>query len=152
VLLVSHDRVFLDNIVTSTLAFEGDGRVTEYVGGYEDYVRQSKTGTGKSGSGIRDAGSEMASVGSKAVGSRIPDSASRLRRKLTFNEARELESLPARIKALETEQAQLQARTASPEFYKESPDQIRTVLSRLDAIGPEVDIAVARWIELEEGS
>ena len=159
VLLVSHDRVFLDNIVTSTLAFEGDGHVTEYVGGYEDYVRQSKTGTGKPGSGIRDAGpgsrevgSTTAPVGSRAVGSRISDPASRLRRKLTFNEARELESLPARLKALEMEQAQLQARAASAEFYKESPDQIRTVLSRLDAIGPELDIAVARWIELDEGS
>ena len=84
ILLVSHDRVFLDHIVTSTLAFEGDGRVTEYVGGYEDYVRQSKAGSGDRGAGSRDAGSATTPVGSgtaasrssreeRSAGSRIPD-------------------------------------------------------------------------------
>ena len=151
ILLVSHDRVFLDHIVTSTLAFEGDGRVTEYVGGYEDYVRQSKAAVGirsagspVPGSGVRDPGS-----GSRAPG-KGRDSAEK--RKLSYQQTRELKTLPARIKALETEQAQLQAQAASPEFYKESPDQIRTVLARIETIGPELDVAVARWIELEEGS
>jgi len=82
----------------------------------------------------------------------IPDSGSPLRRKLTFNDARELESLPARIEALEGEQARLQAEAASPEFYKESADHIRTVLARIEALGPELDVAVARWVELDERS
>jgi len=145
VLLVSHDRVFLDNIVTSTLAFEGDGHVTEYVGGYEDYVRQSKAAVGvrTAESVVRVSASRSAELGKGREGAD--------KRKLSYHEARELESLPAVIKALETEQAQLQARAASPEFYKESPDQIRTVLARIAAIGPELDVAVARWIDLEEG-
>jgi len=162
VLLVSHDRVFLDNIVTSTLAFEGDGRVTEYVGGYEDYVRQSRVRRVPDPvSGIRDAGSATTPVGSGTVpprsplaercaGSLIPDPGSRLRKKLTFKEARELTSLPPRIEALETEQARLQTEAASPEFYKESAERIRAVLARIEAIGPELESALARWMALED--
>jgi ATP-binding cassette subfamily F protein uup len=166
ILLVSHDRVFLDHIVTSTLAFEGDSRVTEYVGGYEDYLRQSRAGSGvrDPGSGVRDPESGRRDPGS---GIRDADVANResgssraasrgvsppAERKLSFKEARELESLPARIEALETEQTRLQAEAASAEFYKESADHIRTVLARIEAIGPELDVAVARWVELDERS
>jgi ATP-binding cassette subfamily F protein uup len=160
ILLVSHDRVFLDHIVTSTLAFEGDGRVTEYVGGYEDYVRQSKAGSGERGAGGRDAGSTTTPVGSgpaasrpsreeRSARSRIPAPGSPLPGKLTFKEARELESLPARIEVLEVEQARLRAQAGSPEFYKESPEKIRKVLARIDALEPELEAAVARWAELE---
>jgi len=171
ILLVSHDRVFLDHIVTSTLAFEGDSRVIEYVGGYEDYVRQSGVrGVRDPVSGIRDPGSATASAGSgtaasrfaledRSLGSRIPDPGSRisdpgsrLRKKLSFKETRELESLPARIEMLETEQARLQAEAASPNFYKESADHIRKVLARIEAIGPELDAVVSRWVELDERS
>jgi ABC transport system ATP-binding/permease protein len=156
ILLVSHDRVFLDRIVTSTLAFEGNGAVTEYVGGYEDYLRQ------KSGSVIGDPGSAMPRSsspnrtfaspldGAASAGPRIPDPGSRQRRKLSFNEARELESLPARIEALEHEQADLQAEAVAPEFYKETPDRIRAVLARIEAIAPDLEAALARWVELEE--
>jgi ATP-binding cassette subfamily F protein uup len=163
ILLVSHDRVFLDNIVTSTLAFEGGGRVTEYVGGYEDYVRQSRPGSGvrDPASASRDAGSATTPVGSgtvpprsplaeKCAGSLIPDPGSPLRKKLTFKEARELKSLPPRIEALEEEQARLQAEAASPEFYKESGEHIRAVIARVEAIGPELEAALARWMELDE--
>jgi len=168
ILLVSHDRVFLDRIVTSTLAFEGNGTVTEYVGGYEDYLRQSgsvprqaRDSLSLSKGGIRDPGSAGAretSVAKQArislqdsqIGSRTPDPGSRQRKKLTFNEARELESLPGRIEALEQEQATLQAEAAAPEFYKESADRIRAVLARIEAIAPELESALARWVELEE--
>jgi ATP-binding cassette subfamily F protein uup len=153
ILLVSHDRVFLDHIVTSTLGFEGDGRVIEYVGGYEDYVRQSKAGRGDPGAGIRDPGSATTPAGSGTAPSRSAlEERSRHPRKLTFNDARELESLPARIEVLETEQARLQAEAASPDFYKESADHIRTVLARIEAIGQELDGVVARWVELDERS
>jgi len=153
ILLVSHDRVFLEHIVTSTLAFEGEGRVIEYVGGYEDYLRQSA-------SVIRDPGSAKSqhpgdssargSAGRDAAGPPIPDPGSRLRKKLSFNESRELESLPERIASLESEQSRLQKEAASPDFYKESGDHIRAVLARIEAIAPELDTALARWMELEE--
>jgi len=143
VLLVSHDRTFLDNIVTSTLAFEGDGRIVEYVGGYEDYLRQSRD----SGSGIRDSGSAR-------HGSRVPSPEPRgpagQKRKLSFKERRELESLPAHIEALEAERERLQHESASPEFYKSPAEHIRAVLARIDAIGPELEAALARWVALEE--
>jgi ABC transport system ATP-binding/permease protein len=158
ILLVSHDRVFLDHIVTSTLAFEGDGGVTEYVGGYEDYLRQSAT---QPGSGIRDPGSDTTNAvattkpsptAHSQTGSRTADPGSRLGKKLTFNESRELESLPARIAALEEEHTRLQAEAASPAFYKESAEHIRRVLARIDQLGPELDAAMARWVELEDRS
>jgi ABC transport system ATP-binding/permease protein len=142
VLLVSHDRAFLDAVVTSTLAFEGEGRVTEYVGGYEDYLRQRRD----VGRGIRDA----------ATAARVPAAVTRSQgpapanRKLSFNEKRELDALPARIEALEAEQARLQTEVASPDFYKESREHIEQVLARLTAIGPELEAAIARWVELEE--
>jgi ATP-binding cassette subfamily F protein uup len=143
VLLVSHDRTFLDNIVTSTLAFEGDGRIVEYVGGYEDYLRQSRD----SGSGIRD-------MGSAGHGSRVPSPEPRgpvgSKRKLSFKERRELESLPAHIEALEAERERLQHESASPEFYKSPAEHIRAVLARIDAIAPELEAALARWVALEE--
>jgi ATP-binding cassette subfamily F protein uup len=160
VLLVSHDRVFLDHIVTSTLAFEGNGRVVEYVGGYEDFVRQSEGGI-KPGSGIRNPGSGRTRPGSETKPSRpsreerfdrsrIPDPETRSRKRLSFNEVRELEVLPARIEALEAEQAGLQAEAASPDFYKESPARIREVLARIEAIAPELEAALARWMALED--
>jgi len=69
---------------------------------------------------------------------------------LTFNESRELESLPGRIEALEQEQSDLQAEAAGADFYKRSPDHIRAVLARIEAIAPELESALARWVELEE--
>jgi ATP-binding cassette subfamily F protein uup len=146
ILLVSHDRVFLEHIVTSTLAFEGNGQVVEYVGGYEDYLRQSQP----SGSAIRDPRSARTESRRPDPGSRRPDPGSQLRKKLTFNESRELESLPARIEGLEEEQARLQAEAAAPGFYKESPDHIRAVLARIELIAPELEAALTRWVELEE--
>ena len=150
VLLVSHDRAFLDAVVTSTLAFEGDGRVVEFVGGYEDYLRQRRDAE----SGTRDPDSDLGSVtrdpgrGRRASESTPP--AAGASRKLSFNEKRELESLPARIDALEAEQARLQAEAVSPEFYKESREHIEKVLARIAAIGPELESLIARWVELDE--
>jgi ATP-binding cassette subfamily F protein uup len=159
VLLVSHDRAFLDAVVTSTLAFEGDGSVTEYVGGYADYLRQRprrdpRSGMRDAGSGIRDAGSGMRDPTCEhrqaESAARKPETRSGGSRKLSFNERRELESLPSRIEALEAEQTRLQAEVASPDFYKESRDHIERVLARIDALGPELEAAIARWVKLEE--
>jgi ATP-binding cassette subfamily F protein uup len=157
VLLVSHDRTFLDNIVTSTLAFDGEGRVTEYVGGYEDHLRQA----GSAGERLR--ASRRAAVPNAVpalewpAGGRIGEAASAVKRipaaenrKLSFKDRRELESLPAHIEALEAEQERLRHEASSPEFYKESPEHIRGVLARIETIVPELEIALARWMELEE--
>jgi ATP-binding cassette subfamily F protein uup len=154
VLLVSHDRVFLDNIVTSTVAFEGEGRVVEYVGGWADYVRQS-AGVRRSALGDRNARGEGRPAATGASTLRTPDAERRApaddrKKKLSFNEVRELESLPAHIEALEAELARLQHEAAAPEFYKERADHIRAVLARIEAIGPELEAALARWVALEE--
>src|SRR5262245_23092024 len=135
-LLVSHDRRFLDNVVTSTLAFEGEGRVIEYVGGYEDWLRQREP---------PPAAARPASVAPAAV----PVAAEPRRRKLSYNEQRELAALPDRIAALETEQKALQYRTEGTELYLEGGDAIRAVLQRLDDIGNELDAAYTRWDELD---
>jgi ATP-binding cassette subfamily F protein uup len=156
VLLVSHDRVFLDNIVTSTLAFEGHGRVVEYVGGYEDYIRQTRgSGLGTRGSDdprSRAPGAAGRGEGARRVEAPAPNAEPRTpaaKRKLSFNEQRELASLPAHIEALEAEQQRLKAESESAEFYKERGDHIHAVLARLEALAGELETALARWMELE---
>jgi ATP-binding cassette subfamily F protein uup len=145
VLLVSHDRVFLDRIVTSTLAFEGEGRIVEYVGGFADYVRQRDADrAGRVAPGRSD---EAPAQDDRGRGS------SRRRetgRRLSYNEVRELDALPERIAALEDEQRRLHEEIASPDFYKSSPEAIAAALARLDAVGPELDALLARWMVLEE--
>jgi ATP-binding cassette subfamily F protein uup len=138
VLLVSHDRAFLDNIVTSTLAFEGEGRVSEYVGGWGDYLRQRPPDVRK-----REAPTP-------AVSSTRHKARSDGRRRLSFNEQREFDALPAQIELLEEEQRRLKEESESPEFYKAGADHIRAVLARIDSVATEHDAALARWLELEE--
>ncbi len=164
VLLVSHDRVFLDNIVTSTLAFEGGGRVTEYVGGWADYERAKRaerTGrsdrserserSGSSGSSGSSEGSDRAGSSDRADAStRSSTRTDAERRRKTFKEEREYAALPARVDALEQEQQRLEAEAASPEFYKMPGDHIKGVLARIAEIHGELERALARWVELEE--
>jgi ATP-binding cassette subfamily F protein uup len=138
VLLVTHDREFLDNIVTSTFAFEGDGRVVEYVGGWKDYQRQSAS-VGPPSPRLRRDSPPVDQGGGSAP-----------RRKKTFNEEREYAALPARIEQLEDEQRRLQAEAAAEEFYKSPAAHIETVLARIDALHQELEEALARWVELEE--
>src|SRR4051812_41238588 len=138
-LLVSHDRAFLDNVVTSTFVFEGDGRVQEYVGGYDDWGRQTKKLEVRSKKLEERANPE----------SRAPNPAAKPVRKLSYKEQRELESLPARIEALEAEQRTLAARVGGVEFYKEAPDAIRVALARVTTLQQEIAVAYARWHDLE---
>jgi ATP-binding cassette subfamily F protein uup len=157
-LLVSHDRRFLDNVVTSTIAFEGDGRWHEYVGGYADWLRQTAGRRGAAAAAAR-APAPMAPARARApmapARARAPMAPARApaeavaRRKLSYNEQREYDALPARIAALEEEQKALETRSAAPEFYKEGADAIRTVLERLETIGNELHVAYERWMELE---
>jgi ATP-binding cassette subfamily F protein uup len=145
VLLVSHDRAFLDHIVTSTLAFEGSGRVVEYVGGWEDYLRQKGA---ELQSRVTDSGGTGVPPSSVAVGPRgtgVPRSSV----KLSYNEQRELERLPSHIEALEAEQQRLKHESESPEFYKETAEHIRAVLARIEQVGQELEQALTRWVDLE---
>jgi ATP-binding cassette subfamily F protein uup len=136
ILLVSHDRTFLDNVVTSTLAFEGDGRVFEYVGGYTDWLRQRRSPAAAAPS----AGSLPAPVAARA-----PAAAT----KLSFKERRELEQLPARIEKLEQLQRELGAEVSQPEFYRRAAAERAPVEARLVALPAELETAYARWASLE---
>jgi ABC transport system ATP-binding/permease protein len=134
-LLVSHDRAFIDHVVTSTLVFEGGGKVQEYVGGYEDWLRQ------KSHSPIDDRESPRRA--------KAPAGNTGSRKKLSFKEQREMKDLPQRIERMEAEQEELHARIASPEFYKEPSDAIARAIARIDELKDSLHDAYARWDELD---
>ncbi|HET7359283.1 MAG TPA: ATP-binding cassette domain-containing protein [Rhodanobacteraceae bacterium] len=141
-LLVSHDRAFLDNVVTGTLVLEGDGRVGEYVGGYEDWLRQR---------GNRDADASRDPL-KGAVRGPAASAATRpavAKRKLGYKEARELEQLPARIEALEAEIAARTAAIADPAFYRQDSAAIVAAHDALAAVQRELDAAYARWSALD---
>jgi ABC transport system ATP-binding/permease protein len=149
VLIVSHDRTFLNHVVTSTLVFEGGGRVEEYVGGYDEWQRQR----------TRQVEEARAAVPRplQPSGSRAPYSAPTTTRRheasqaksLSFKERREFESLPDRIAALEAEDSRLRAAIAHPDFYKEPRAAIESTLARIDTLRIERDAAYARWDELD---
>ena len=141
-LLVSHDRVFLDNVVTSTIVFEGEGRIEEYVGGYADWLRQRRKQTKAA-----IAESRASALGGKAAEPAAAPAAPA--RKLSYKEQRELEQLPHRIEVLESEHSQLQAKIASPEFYKEGSEAIAKALARATVVDAELLAVYARWDELE---
>jgi ATP-binding cassette subfamily F protein uup len=142
-LLVTHDRVFLDNVVTSTLVFEGDGRVAEYIGGYVDWQRQRHAAAAVDRSGPERA--TPVAIKHNDASAAGETSA----RKLSYNEQRELQALPGRIEALEAEQAGLEARVADPAFYKENAAAIAAALDRVAAIERELLDAYARWDALD---
>jgi len=143
-LLVSHDRTFLDNVVSSTLVYEGNGHFNEYAGGYEDWESYQRQ--------IPDAPAaakrQQATV--EAAAARIKHSDKP--RKLTYKEQRELEGLPARIEALESEQADLHAKMGEADFYRQGSDGITAVMERIEALKGELEAAYARWQELESVS
>jgi ATP-binding cassette subfamily F protein uup len=143
-LLVSHDRTFLDNVITSTLAFEGNGRVQEYVGGYADWLRQRPTEDSRHGES--DAERPLYREPSR-LRAGIAETASK--RKLSYNEQRELERLPSRIDALEAEQAAIEATIAHPDFYKEPADTIAARLASLATTKAALSQAYTRWGELD---
>jgi ABC transport system ATP-binding/permease protein len=148
-LIVSHDRRFLDDVVTSTLVFEGGGRVSEHVGGYADWERH-RLATGQPVSlASPGAGGAFERPAAPAPAAPVPPRAAPARTKLSFNEQRELAALPARIEALEHERDALRARTTGPEFYKETAADIRAALARLEGIDVELVEAYERWGTLD---
>jgi ABC transport system ATP-binding/permease protein len=141
-LLVSHDRRFLDNVVTQTLACEGDGAWREYVGGYSDLLRQRKA------SGVAERVSK-AKPAPNASGSTAPDTAVRTRTRLSYREERELAALPGEIEALEHEQAELTARMSEPDYHRLGGEQLRADRKRLAELEARLLEKFARWELLE---
>jgi len=146
-LLVSHDRVFLDNVVTSTLVFEGDGRVQEFVGGYEDWIRQRQRRAPLQRGLSRN---ETAPLKGRPTSSPQPPAPGpRSRTKLSYKEQRELEALPPRIEAIESEQRALENKIGGADFYKESAEAIKASLARVEELQRELTGAYARWDDLD---
>jgi ATP-binding cassette subfamily F protein uup len=130
-LLVSHDRAFLDNIVTQTIAAEGDGKWKEYVGGYSDWLRQRPPSSN--------------SFDAKAKPERAKPKS-----KLSYKESRELEALPKEIEALEAEQQALASKMHAPEYYKQPPDVLRDDHKRITEIEELLVRKLERWTALEQ--
>lgn len=134
-LLVSHDRQFIDNIVTHTLVLEGHGQVGEYVGGYDDWLRQ-RTATATS------------TRSKKKSLSRTP--AKKSIQKLSYKEQRELDALPGDIESLETKTAELQTHMSQASFYEQDRDTIATATTELKAAQDQLKHLYQRWSELDK--
>ncbi|KXU38376.1 ABC transporter ATP-binding protein [Ventosimonas gracilis] len=147
VLLVSHDRSFLDNLATSTLVFEGGGKVSEYVGGYQDWLAQG------------GSPAWLAAVGDKVEGdkpavdkprSSEANSAPSARKKLSYQLQRELDALPSRIEQTEEQIQALNGEIAAADFYLRPPEQTGALLQQLQALQQQLDGLLERWAELED--
>lgn len=137
-LLVSHDRAFLNNVVTGTLAFEGNGLIRAYPGGYDDWIEQRPT----SDPSLKNNHPNKPKP--------KPQLAPKRSRKLGYKEQRELEALPQRIEALEAEQQMLYETVSDPDFYKNETADITAIRSRLDAVTSEIALAYDRWEALDQ--
>ncbi|MCA3043849.1 MAG: ATP-binding cassette domain-containing protein [Rhodocyclaceae bacterium] len=147
VILVSHDRAFLDNVVTQVFAFEGGGRIREYVGGYAEWQSQAKTDTSWANAAKTPANAGVSFSGAASV---PPAPATPVRKvKMSFNENRELEQLPGKIEALEKEQANLTEALADGSLFVKSPDTAANMSTRLEVVASEIEAAMNRWELLE---
>jgi len=146
-LLVSHDRAFLDNVVTSTLVFEAAGQIKEYVGGYSDWLHQKSAAP----EALAPADPKR-SVAMSSSGAATPSSAAPKTRRLSYNEQRELAQLPVKIQNLEAEHDQLTTLISDPKLFQHNQDQASQALRRLQALAEELDSAYARWETLDKAS
>jgi len=135
-LLVSHDRAFVNNVVTSTLVFEGEGTINEYVGGYDDWVRQRK-----------EEAPKIATSANKPPPTSVQKPA---QKKLSYKERLELEALPKKIEQMEAEQEQLHQKLADPSFYQSDADAVTTTTEQLKNLEQQLSECYARWEQLEE--
>jgi ATP-binding cassette subfamily F protein uup len=139
-LIVSHDRVFLDNVVTSVIVFEGNGGVSEYVGGYSDWLTYSQAQLKEQTKAIKkQAKEEKSQTNESAVN----------KKKLSYKYQKELTELPVTIESLEKKHAEINAQIAYPEFYQQEQSFIGPVLEELAKIDADLQLAYARWDELE---
>ncbi|MFA7553619.1 MAG: ATP-binding cassette domain-containing protein [Spongiibacteraceae bacterium] len=144
ILLVSHDRDFMDNVVTGTLAFEGGGVVREYIGGYQDWLRQ--------GGGFFGENSQLATPVAKTIEttSAKPVTAPKKVKKLSYKEQTELKEMPALIESLEQKQQNLQEETTAADFYQQEREVVAQRLDELAAVTAELEACYERWLELGE--
>jgi ATP-binding cassette subfamily F protein uup len=141
-LLVSHDRAFLDSVVTSLLVLQGDGTVRDFVGGYSDWVRwRDERNASAARGGASRRGAERQPEPARA--------ATPARRKLSYKDQRELTELPARLETLEQRKQQLTTETQDPKFYSRPRTEVAAQLQALAALDVEIEKAFARWSELE---
>jgi ATP-binding cassette subfamily F protein uup len=138
-LLVSHDRTFLNNVVTSTIAFEGGGQVAQYPGGYDDWLDQR----------LKPSQSANLPADKKFTKTKDRKSGPEKKTKLSFKEKRELEALPRHIETLEGEQKELFATMSGAHFYKKDKTEMVAIKNRLDQVENEMASAYIRWEELE---
>jgi len=154
VLMVSHDRAFLDNVVTSTLVFEGEGKVREYVGGYEDWIRQGGSpkllGVTESKGGKSELNSAVVEkVEDKPAPVAAPVAEEASKKKLSYKLQRELEMLPGQIDEVEQRMAEAQEEVNATGFYQRPIAETSAVLARIEKLQGELDALVERWAELE---
>jgi ATP-binding cassette subfamily F protein uup len=143
--LVSHDRAFLENTVTQVIAFEGHGVLTEFGGGYDDWQRFTR----QRAEAARQDKAQLAQNKTKTEPVAAPKPAAS---KLSFKEAKELEGLPDRIAALETEMATINHQLADGSLYRSQPEQVKTLQARLQSIDGEMGTLMQRWEDLESRS
>jgi len=140
--LVSHDRAFLDNVVTQTIASEGEGLWKEYAGGYSDWQRVKSSVSSAAAPAPR--GQKADGRAKRNITGPTPAKA-----RLNFKEERELAELPRAIDALENEKGQISAAFANPALYRDQPEQVKQLNRRLAAIEAELASAMSRWEQLE---
>jgi ATP-binding cassette subfamily F protein uup len=137
-LLVSHDRAFLNNVVTSTIVFGGGGVLTEYAGGYDDWLLQ------------RSASTPTSPAEAKPQKTTLPPSKKQASQKLGYMEARELKALPGKIEDLESRQKSLYTAMSDPDFFKCPREEIARVKGELESVEGNIDAAYQRWEALEK--
>lgn len=135
-LLVSHDRAFLNNVVTSTLVFEGNGQINDYVGGYDDWLWQRKAGAKTKSTAATEAKPKAKPQANRPA-------------KLSYKDQRELDELPKKIEQLESDIEQCHADMADPAFYQKGSDDITKMQNKLEQLQDELGNAYARWEQLD---
>jgi ATP-binding cassette subfamily F protein uup len=139
-IVVSHDRQFLDNVVTSTIVFEADGKLKEYVGGYSDWLRQGRE--------LAEADNPVENE--PGGGKQSAAQAARQPKKLTYNEQRELDQLPENIQELEKRATSLEVRVSAADFYAQGHEVTKPILQDFSQTQRLLDQALERWTELED--
>jgi ATP-binding cassette subfamily F protein uup len=154
VLIVSHDRAFLDNVVTSTLVFDGSGKVREYVGGFDDWLRQGGSirllgaademeAPAQAIVAAQNSPAEQPSPAKSAADSVEP------KKKLSYKLQRELDALPGQIEDLEIKLAELHEQVAQVEFYQQPIETTEAVLAHISTVQEQLDVLIERWTELD---
>ncbi|WP_370978692.1 ATP-binding cassette domain-containing protein [Agaribacterium sp. ZY112] len=146
VLLVSHDREFVDNVVSSSIVFEGDGKLSEYVGGYQDWINQGGSWAAISNEGQASASKQAAAQAKVATQSPSDD---KPKKKLSYKLQRELQNLPEKIEKAEANIEQLNAQMCAADFYSQEEKQVQAVLAELADQEQKLSTMYERWEELD---